>query len=132
MPTMAAQHWNVGEIVVNFEVDLTAAAAINTAAGSVRGDDIVATKTGTGLYTIRVVGRTFYEVLFRHAEFHPAGAANIVNAKVTAIDLDGAGDGTGAVITITTLDDYATPAAADVVAAGTISGQVVFRGSKVS
>lgn len=127
MPTMAKQSWNAGEVEVNVEIDLSAAAAIT----ATRGDDVVTTKTGAGVYTIRVVGRTFYEVLYRHAEFFPSGAAGIVNAKVTAIDLDGAGDGTGAVITITTLDDYATPVAADVAAAGTLSVQVVFRGQKI-
>lgn len=132
MPTMAAQHWNAGEVIVNFEVDLLSTAAINTASGSVRGDDIVATKTGTGLYTIRVVGRTFYEVLSRHVELVRA-VPTIANAQITAIDLDGAGDGTGAVITITTLDDYATPIAADISGtAATLSGYVVFRGSKIS
>jgi hypothetical protein len=128
MPTMAAQHWNVGEIEVNFEIDLNSSAAII----ATRGDDVVATKIGTGVYTVRVVGRTFYEVLYRHVHLFRA-VPTIANAQITAIDLDGAGDGTGAVITITTLDDYATPVAADISStAATLSGKVVFRGSKVS
>lgn len=128
MPTMAAQHWNVGEIEVNFEFDLSTGAAVT----ATRGDDIVVTKTGTGLYTVRVVGRTFYEVLFRTCTLFRA-VPTIANAQITAIDLDGAGDGTGAVITVTTLDDYATPVAADIATTtATVSGKVVFRGSKVS
>lgn len=127
MPTMAKQSWNAGEVEVNVEIDLSAAAAIT----ATRGDDIVATKTGAGLYTVRIVGRTFFEVLYRHAEFFPSGAAGTVNAKVTAVDLDGAGDGTGAVVTVTTFNGYVTPAAADVAAAGLLSVQLVFRGQKI-
>lgn len=126
MSTVSQETWNVAECAVRCEFDLSAAAAVT----ATRGDDVVVTKTGTGVYTVRVVGRTFYEVLKRFAWLSRA-APGTANAQVTSIDLDGAGDGTGAVITVTTLDDFATPAAADVGAASTVSVEVVFRTRKI-
>lgn len=109
---------------VPFEFDLNASAAIT----ATRGDGITATKTGTGTYTVRVNRQDFVEVLARDVNFYTVvGSPTSRWASITLIDTDGAGDGTGAVITITTWDDNATPAAADTNVAGIISGEVVFR-----
>ena len=121
MPTLVQVSLQDNEWHVRGEIDLTTAGAIL----ATRGRGLVFTKTGTGVYTVRVVGYIFKEVLARQVQLH-AATPTPAYAEITGIDLDGAGDGTGAVITITTLDDNATPAAANI-AAGTISLDVVFR-----
>jgi hypothetical protein len=125
MPSPKEITQNYGTWKVQGEFDLTTAGAILAS----RGDGLVFTKTGTGTYTVRVINEIFVEVLHRNVEVNRATAtAGIVN--ISSIDVDGAGDGTGAVITIQTLDDNATPTATDQ-ATGTVSFSVTFRKWKI-
>ncbi len=96
---------NYGEWVIKGEFDLTAAGAILAS----RGDALVFTRTGVGTYTVRVINETFIEVLSRRADVNRA-TATAGTANISAIDVDGAGDGTGA---------------------GTVSFEVTFRKWKI-
>jgi hypothetical protein len=116
---------NYGEWIVRGQFDIGASGAITAS----RGDNLVFTKTGTGTYTVRVINESFVEVLADSVGVRRATAtAGWVN--ISSIDVDGAGDGTGAVITIQTLDDNATPTATDQTT-GTISFEVTFRKWKI-
>lgn len=130
MPTSQDIKQNFGEWTVRWDIDLANTGTVS----ATRGDGIVVTKTGVGTYTIRVERLVFFEVLERAVDLHFGTVANeIQGAVITGIDLDGAGDGTGCVISITTYDDNATPAAANITVTSTcvMSGHVTFRMWKI-
>lgn len=101
----------------------------DASAGAVRGTNCTFTKTGTGAYTLKVKGTTalkVYEVLHGQAALVGASPATAFNARVTGVTQ--ATDGTDDVsITLVTLTNAATPAAADTTAAITLSVNVVLR-----
>lgn len=121
MATVSQVSLNADEWVVRCEFDITTAGAI----AAVRGDGVTVAHPTTGTYTVTVDREYFFEVLHRHAEYNQA-TPTAAWAGITSIDVDGAGDGSGAVITVKTFDDNATPTAADL-ATGTVSVQVTFR-----
>jgi hypothetical protein len=121
---------NYGMWTVRGEFDLTTSGAILSVAGvpQVRGDNFSVSRTATGTYVVVVSNESFYEVLNRQAGLHKA-TPDAAWAAITAI-ATGPSDGSGATITIKTMDDNATPTAADQ-ASGTVSFAVSFRKWKV-
>ena len=117
---------SVGEFTVRFEIDTDGTGAIT----ATRGDNVVAAKTGTGTYTVtptagvlRNTGAAllpFAEVLHRQVQ--------LLQATPTAFwaTITGVVASTG-VISITTLQANASPAATNVSAVSTIAGYVTFR-----
>lgn len=128
MPTNQSIHNNFNEFIVHFDFDTVAAGAVSTAAGGVRADGCTVTKTGVGTYTVTVNRVAFYEVLHRQCQLSQSPATAFW-ASITGVALSA--DSQSTVISITTWDDNATPAAANLGANGNISGQVVLRRHKI-
>jgi hypothetical protein len=116
---------NYGEWIIRGEFDLTAAGAVLAQ----RGDGVTVARASAGTYTVTVNGESFIEVLDRRVDVNRATATS-GTVNISSIDVDGAGNGTGAIITIQTLDDNATPTATDQTT-GTVSYNVVFRKWKI-
>jgi hypothetical protein len=128
MPNITASNQNEAKWEIEAEIDL----ASNAAVSAVRGTNITATKTGTGAYSMVIKGtaaRKMVEILHRDATLQgaPTGA---FNARVTGISqaTDGSDDIT---VTLLTLSNAATPAAADVTAACVLSVSLTFRAAKM-
>jgi hypothetical protein len=124
MPNITSRYQNEGRFVLDAEVDLSAAAAVV----AVRGTNVTCTKTGTGAYQFVFKGTAalkLYEVLFRDAKLNgtPTGAFDARVASVSQAT-DGSDDIT---VNVVTLNNAATPAAADVSAACVLDMQLVAR-----
>lgn len=129
MPTNQSIFQDHAVQVVTCDIDIANTGTV----GTVRGDGLVVTKTGTGTYTVQVKNTDFYEVVFRGVQLHFGTQANAIqHAAITSITAN-SGAGTGAVINITTYDDNASPAAANLTVTSTcqMSVQVHFRRWKV-
>lgn len=123
MPNLASVSQNEGTWYIEAEADLSAAAAVT----ATRGTNIVCAKTGAGTYTFTVKGTQalkMYEVLNRFADLGGAPATAFW-AKVTGITQTAGTD--DVVISVSTLTNAATPAAADVTAGCVMSIGVALR-----
>jgi len=123
-----------GKWAFEFEFTVTTSGAIvNDADGfSCTDPTVVVARTDTGTYTATLPG-TFYKTLYRNCKLNEA-TPTAAEADITAISLDGGvADATGGatcLVTIKTMDDNASPAAADL-SVGTISCRLVFQKNKL-
>lgn len=127
MPTSQATHQAFNKHEVDFEFDTVAAGAVSTATGGVRADGCAVVKTGVGTYTVTVTNIPHVEVISRSVQLNQA-AGTAFWAGITGIVVTNG----STVISITTYDDNATPAAANLGANGVISGRVVLRRNRIT
>ncbi len=118
MPNTTARNQNPNKWEIEMEADLSAAAAVT----ATRGENVTCTKTGVGTYNFVIKGTSALKVhatLNRDARLHGT-PATAFDARITAITqaTDGSDDVT---VSVTTLTNAATPAAADTTGACVLS-----------
>ncbi len=117
MANSTRQFASTGVIEYDGMIDLTTSGAISAS----RGEGITFARASAGVYTA-TLDEIFYDCLGAFVDLSEATVTS-AGVRITDIDLQASG---GAVITFSTFDDNATPAAADL-AAGSVSFRAVFR-----
>jgi hypothetical protein len=128
MSTVIAQDINEGSLYLNFEVDLSAAAAIT----ATRGTGVTASKTGTGQYTFTIKGGTrgikLVETLMRTCDLSGTPATAFWGKVTSGPTQTSGGTNDGDItVVVTTLSNAATPVAADTTGACTLSVAMCLR-----
>ena len=130
MPSTVAVHSQGGKWIYEFEFTVTTSGAIVPDADGFTSTDpaVTVSRTGTGTYKINIPGN-FQKTVYRSAKLLEA-TPTAATADFTAVSLGGGtADATGGAttdVTLKTMDDNATPAAADL-SAGTIACRIVFQ-----